>query len=290
MIAQAHETTDYDRIAQAILFIQDHWRKQPPLKDIARAAHMSEFHFQRLFTRWVGISPKRYVQFLTIDRARAALRDAASVLDASLDVGLSGPSRLHDLFVAIEAVTPGEFKLGGAGLHIEYGEHDTPFGRCLVGLTERGVCWLGFVDPDGAPAAMNALRETWPNADLNRNQVRTREIVRRIFSTDPAADDRPIKLLVRGTNFQLKVWEALIRIPTGQVISYQHLATAIGQGSAARAVGHALAVNHVAWLIPCHRVVRKNGDPGQYRWGPTRKSAMLTWESVRSETTRASGP
>ncbi|RJO64128.1 MAG: methylated-DNA--[protein]-cysteine S-methyltransferase [Myxococcales bacterium] len=283
MGTQAYQRTDYERIAQAVRFIQSNWREQPPLKEIARAAHMSEFHFQRLFTRWVGISPKRYVQFLTIDRARAILRDAASVLDTSFDVGLSGPSRLHDLFVSIEAVTPGEYKLGGAGLRIDFGVHDSPFGRCLIGVTDRGVCWLAFVDQDNEAAAMDAFRETWPNAALQTNQARVREIVERIFRLDPQHDGTPIKLLVCGTNFQLKVWEALIRVPAGQVVSYQQLAAAVGQEKAARAVGRALAVNHIAWLIPCHRVIRSDGDPGDYRWGVTRKSAMLTWESARSE-------
>ena len=281
MIAQAPHATDYDRIADAVQFIQANWRSQPTLQQIAKAAHMSEFHFQRLFTRWVGISPKRYCQFLTLDRARTMLREPRSLLDATLDLGLSAPSRLHDLFVTIEAVTPGEYKLGGAGLRIDYGHRACPFGRCFIGMTDRGVCWLSFFDGDCENESLTALRETWPGAMLKRNQTRAQEMVENIFTRVPRTNGQRVKLLVRGTNFQLKVWEALVRLPAGQVISYEQLAAAIGLQRAARAVGNAVAGNHIAYLIPCHRVIRSTGHTGQYRWGSTRKQAMLTWETAR---------
>lgn len=286
MIARAPQTTDYDRVAEAIRFIQSNWRSQPSLEQIAKAAHMSEYHFQRLFTRWVGISPKRYCQFLTLHRARTMLREPCSLLDATLDLGLSAPSRLHDLFVTIEAVTPGQYKLGGAGLRIDYGHHPCPFGRCFIGMTDRGVCWLCFFDGDddgnGETESLTALQETWPGAKLEPNHSRARRVIKSIFEPTTRTNTNPIKLLVRGTNFQLKVWEALVRLPAGRVVSYEQLAAEIGLQRAARAVGNAVAGNHIAYLIPCHRVIRSTGHTGHYRWGPARKQAILTWEIART--------
>lgn len=267
---------DYERIERAIGYLEAHFQDQPDLEAIAREAGLSPFHFQRLFRRWVGISPKRFVQFLTLDYAKQRLVDSASVLDAAYDAGLSGPSRLHDLFVTYEAMTPGDFKRAGAGVEIAYGTHPSPFGPCFIGQTARGVCALGFSDSDAGEDALEEFNARWPEASFRADVAATRETAARIFG---GAEGR-IPLDLWGTNFQLKVWEALLRIPHGAMVSYDALATAIGKPGAARAVGSAVAANPVSYIIPCHRVIRRSGRFHNYAWGPQRKRAMLAWEAA----------
>ncbi|MCW2235579.1 bifunctional transcriptional activator/DNA repair enzyme AdaA [Azospirillum canadense] len=273
-------------IAAAIRHLVENWQDQPPLEDLAAVAGISPFHFQRLFTRWAGISPKRFVQFLTLDNAKRLLAENHSVLDVALDVGLSGPSRLHDLFVACEAMTPGEYKALGGGLTIRWGLHPTPFGPSLVATTDRGVCWLSFAEePDGRDA-LNELREAWPAARLLEDADATRMAAARAFRWD-GVDSEPLRLLMKGTNFQIKVWEALMRIPSGVVVSYEDVARAIGRPTAMRAVGAAIGRNPVCVLIPCHRVIQKSGVIHNYRYGVPRKRALLAWEQGRAETEEA---
>ena len=270
---------DYSRIELAIRYIEANAQRQPDLNELAAQVGLSEFHFQRLFTRWAGISPKRFLQFLTREHAKALLAHSGNLLEASYTAGLSGPGRLHDLFVQTEAVTPGEYKSKGAGVEIDYGFHPSPFGECLLALTGRGICFLAFVDKDLA-SALDGLKQTWPNAQLTEAPSRTAPVVERIFSSSPAA---PISVHLRGTNFQIKVWEALLRLPPGQVTTYQALAEELRSPGAARAVGNAVAHNPLAYLIPCHRVLQKSGHFGNYRYGPARKKAMLGREMARAE-------
>ena len=268
-------------LTAAVRHLVEHWQEQPALEDLAGVAGMSPFHFQRLFTRWVGISPKRFVQFLTLGHAKRLLAENHSVLDTALDVGLSGPSRLHDLFVACEAMTPGEYKALGGGLTIRWGLHDCPFGRALVATTERGVCWLSFADqPDGGDAMAEFTAE-WPAARLVEDEDATRPTAARAFGWEGGGEE-PLRLLLRGTNFQIKVWEALLRIPSGAVVSYEDVARAIGQPTALRAVGAAVGRNPVCILIPCHRVIQKSGIIHNYRYGVPRKRALLAWEQARA--------
>lgn len=275
----AFSTADYERIEAAIRFLDARADQQPELGALARAAGLSEFHFQRLFTRYVGISPKRYLQYLTLEHAKALLAGSRPVLDAAYESGLSGPGRLHDLFVTYEAMTPGEYRRRGADLEIAYGVHPSPFGDCLLLLTERGLCGLGFADRDGQADTLGEFRRRWPAARYVEAPERTAPLVTRIFARVPGGD--PLRLLVRGTAFQLKVWEALLRIPPGAVTSYTDLASAIGHPGSARAVGGAVGANPVSFLIPCHRVIRDNGTIHGYEWGVPRKRAILAWEAAR---------
>ena len=269
--------SDYERIEKAIRYLERNFRTQPRLAEVAAQAGLSEFHFQRLFQRWAGISPKRFLQCLTAGYAEQLLKDSPNLLDAAYAAGLSSPSRLHGLFVNLHAVTPAEWRAGGRGVTIRYGLHDTPFGCCLLALTDKGICHLSFVDDD-ASVALDELRGQWPGAQLQADKSGTQAVAARIFSRTP---DRgaPLHLWVRGTNFQVKVWEALLRIPAGGLASYGDVAALLGTPRASRAVGSAVARNHVAYLIPCHRVIRQTGVVGDYRWGSTRKKAMLAWES-----------
>lgn len=272
---------DYDRVTQAITYLETHFQDQPTLEELAAHLHLSPFYTQRLFKRWAGISPKRFVQHLTLEHARKLLADSGSVLDAALDSGLSGTSRLHDLFVNVEAVTPAEYKRMGAGLRIEYGTHPTPFGECLLASTERGICGLWFTDTLGQAETLKELQVKWPGAQLIENQETTGRLVARVFALDQpkeASDDQPLNLLIRGTNFQLQVWQALLKIPAGKVCTYGDIAEMIDKPKAVRAVGTAIGKNGIAWLIPCHRVIRKNGDTQNYRWGGLRKKAILLHE------------
>jgi len=263
---------DYLRIEQAIRYLEANYQRQPELAEIAASVHLSEFHFQRLFTHWVGISPKRYLQFLTKENAKNWLKASASLLEAAYASGLSGPGRLHDLFVTFEAVTPGEFKHKGEGLQITYGIHPSPFGECLLAATARGICFLAFVSDGDRQRALDEMKGDWENATLVEDSARTESFVENIFS--PQAGTH-LTLHLRGTNFQIKVWEALLRLPPGEVTSYEELAARIGNPRAARAVGSAVAHNPVAYVIPCHKVLRKVGEFGNYRYGPARKKAML---------------
>lgn len=269
---------DYTRISQAIEFLDRNFQRQPELEEIAAHVHLSSFHFQRLFKRWAGISPKRFLQYLTIEYARDLMEQTCSLLDVAYESGLSGPGRLHDLFVAVDAVTPGEYKNRGSGLKISYGLHDSPFGICLIAATERGICHLSFHDPEGQEAAVALFHQRWPGAEITFDPWATLPLNRQIFGKSSMSQ---LRLHLRGTNFQLKVWEALLRIPSGGVVSYQEIAKVIGQSGATRAVGTAVGRNPIAFLIPCHRVIRQTGAFGNYRWGLTRKKAIFTWEQGR---------
>ena len=272
---------DYARIEAAILYLEEHFRDQPELGEVAEAAGLGPHHFQRLFRRWAGISPKRFGQYLTLDYAKDQLEGSASILDAAYDAGLSGPSRLHDLFVTYEAMSPGAFKRRGEGVEIAYGLHPSPFGPCFVGQTERGICALGFADGgEGNGEAVRAeFERRWPAARFHEDRAATAHVAARIFGERPA-DSTPLRLAVAGTNFQLKVWEALLRIPPGRITSYHALGQALGLPRSARAVGGAVAANPVSYLIPCHRVIRHTGRISHYEWGRSRKRVMLGWEAA----------
>ena len=286
------DTTDYIRIESALAYLSRHAETQPALADVADHVGLSEHHLQRVFTRWAGISPKRFLQFQTVESAKSLLRDSKSVLDTTYSTGLSSGGRLHDLFVTLEAMTPGEFKSGGSGLTIATGFHDSPFGECLVAVTDRGVCGLSFVPDGDRTAALAELESRWPGATMVEDPKATRPIAERIFAAwggagwnpeqraaESAVTSTPLSVLVRGTNFQVRVWEALLRIPPGAVTTSEEIASAVGQSGATRAVGSAIARNPVAYLIPCHRVIRKTGAFGNYHWGAARKVAMLMREA-----------
>lgn len=272
-------SADYHRVERAIRFVADHASEQPELDDVARHLDLSPFHVQRLFTRWAGISPKRFLQFLTAERAKELLRDSETVLDAAYELGLSSPSRLHDLLVTLEAATPGEWQVRGEGLEIRWGVHPSPFGDCLLAVTDRGVTGLAFVD-DEPREALGDLSRRWPRAEIVEDRKATAPWIERVFrpETEGTDDSAPLPVYVGGTRFQVQVWRALMAIPDGRVVSYGDVARAVGKPTAARAVGQAVGANPVAWLIPCHRVLRSTGDFGGYRWGGTRKAAMLAWE------------
>ncbi|MCU0304377.1 MAG: methylated-DNA--[protein]-cysteine S-methyltransferase [Thermoanaerobaculales bacterium] len=271
---------DYRRVERALAYLAAHRADQPTLDEVAAQVGLSPFHFQRLFVRWVGISPKRFLQFLTVEHARGLLAETRSVLEATFETGLSSPGRLHDLTVAVDAMTPGELSSGGAGLVIRHALVGSPFGECLIAVSDRGVCWLSFPGLDGGGAARQELVGRFPNADHLESRDEIADLADRIF--DGSTVDRPLPpVLLAGTNFQLKVWEALLRIPTGGLCSYSDLAGLVGRPSATRAVASAVAANHVAFLIPCHRVIRALGGFGEYRWGAARKEAMIGWEAAR---------
>jgi AraC family transcriptional regulator of adaptative response/methylated-DNA-[protein]-cysteine methyltransferase len=272
---------DYLRIEQAIEYLEKHANSQPELSEIASEIGLSEYHFQRVFSRWVGVSPKRFLQFLTKESAKDLLAKSDNLLDTTYGVGLSSLGRLHDLFVTTEAVTPGQYKSGGDGLTIRYGLHDTPFGKALIGTTERGICHLGFVG-NNEGQAIDALYENWQQAEMIEDHKATVSLVEPIFDLNQRSK-QPLHLHLRGTNFQLKVWEALLRIPPGAVTSYQGLAEQAGRPRASRAVGTALGRNPIAVLIPCHRVIRKLGEFGNYRYGVARKKALLGWEAANRQ-------
>ena len=268
---------DYERIADTLEWLSAHFEEQPTLADIASRAGASPYHFQRLFSRWVGLSPKKYIQHLTLERAKASLAESESVLAATFAAGLSSPGRLHDLFVNIEAVTPGEYKRGGAGLVIRHGVYDSPFGPCLLMHTERGICGLAFIDDGDQAGTLARMSERWPNATFIADTQSGAALAARVFATGDNSD-APLKVLLHGTPFQIQVWQALLRIPRGAVTNYQALAHYIGKPNASRAVGTANRANPICYLIPCHRVIRKSGALGGYRWGLGRKLAMLSRE------------
>jgi AraC family transcriptional regulator of adaptative response/methylated-DNA-[protein]-cysteine methyltransferase len=271
---------DYERIARIIRHLDRHQCAQPALAELAAVAGLSQAHLHRLFRRWAGVTPKDFLQCLTVQHARRRLRESASVLDAALDSGLSGPGRLHDLLVTIEAASPGEFKRGGAGLRIHWGTAESPFGLCSVGWNTRGVCHVAF--HESAEAIPAGLIADWPNAEFRRDDRGARQLAGRIFDSG-ARPGAGLRAFVRGTPFQLKVWRALLHIPDGCVASYGAVAGGTGQPDAARAVGAACGSNPVAYLIPCHRVIRETGVVQGYRWGAERKRAMLAWESSRAD-------
>lgn len=268
--------TDYERIEKVIRYLDRNYRTQPPLKELAKIAGLSEFHFIRLFGRWTGTTPKSFLQFLTAKEAKKLLLESKDLLSTSLDVGLSGPSRLHDLILSIDSVTPGELKRQGSGVEILYGFHESPFGKCLIGITKRGICHLTFLVSD-RDLAIHEMKSQWKNAHFTYCPGTTAKILQRAFQ----GKEKQTSLHVRGTPFQIKVWEALIRIPEGTLVSYTDLAKQLGTPGAARAVGSAVARNTIAYLIPCHRVIRETGVVGDYRWGTIRKKAILSWEQTR---------
>ncbi|HTL13190.1 MAG TPA: methylated-DNA--[protein]-cysteine S-methyltransferase [Bdellovibrionota bacterium] len=267
---------DYQLIESALLRLDRDHREQPSLERMARDAGVSPFHFQRVFTRWAGISPKRMVQYLTADYAKARLRESRSVLDVAFDSGLSGPGRLHDLLVAVDGVSPGEYKSRGEGWVIEYGFHHTPFGECLAVWSPRGLCGLSFVT-SGREAVLQEALAVWPRARFKKSGAEAGRAIARIFG-EGKRGQKP-KLHLSGTSFQIRVWEALLRIPEGHLVSYADLARAVGLPKAARAVGNAVGANPIAYLIPCHRVIRETGIVGKYRWGGARKRALIAREA-----------
>lgn len=275
--------SDYEIIGAALRYVEANARAQPSLDDIAAHVHLSPSRLQRVFREWVGISPKRFLQLTTIQHAKATLAESTSVLDATFDAGLSSPSRLHDLFVTVDAVTPGEFKDRGRSLTIRAGVHESPFGYCLVSTTERGVCGLTFHDDLACAEGYDDLAARWPEAIVLRNARATEPIHRQLFGPTSREPARGVMLAVQGTNFQAKVWQALLQVRPGQLCTYSDLARWVGQPTAARAVGNAVGRNPIAWLIPCHRVIRAMGTTGDYRWGAARKKAMIGWEMARAE-------
>ncbi len=278
---------DYRKIEQAIKFIEKNHLEKLSLDDIASAVHTSKFHFQRLFHRWAGITPMQFLHSLTLEYAKQRLAESASLLDATYDAGLSGPGRLHDLFVTFDAITPGVYKKQGEGLEIAYGIHPTPFGECLLAKTDRGICHLSFVDSGKRAAFLRPLKSEWPKAELAEDKKATAELVRRIFANHRADSSKPFHLFLKGTNFQVKVWQALLAIPSGGLASYQDIAQSIGRPEAYRAVANAVANNPIAFLIPCHRVIKKTGEIHNYHWGPARKKAILSWESPAAISSQA---
>ena len=278
-LLQASE--DYERIEKAIKFLETNFSAQPGLKEIADHIGLSEFHFQRLFSRWVGISPKRFLQFLTKEYAKHLLEDSINLLDVTYEAGLSSPGRLHDLFINCEAVTPGEYKSKGEGLTIKYGYHPSPFGECLLATTERGICGFFFVKNRDRKDPLTELRYFWQQADIMENPDASRDLIDRIFNPSFTDTGTPLHLILNGTNFQIKVWEALIKIPFGAVVSYEDVAIQVGMPGATRAVGSAVGKNPISFMIPCHRVIRKTADFGNYGGGTARKKAILGWEAAQ---------
>ena len=275
----AAAAADYDVVRRAIGHIRGHWREQPEIEAIAEAAGVTPTELHHLFRRWAGLTPKAFLQALTLDGARQLLRDSASVLDATYEVGLSGPGRLHDLFVTHEAMSPGEWKSGGEGLTVFFGFHPSPFGSALVMATERGLAGLAFADPGEERAALADMKARWPRAAYVEDSARTAAIARRIFDSSQWQQDKPLRVVLIGTDWEVRVWETLLQIPMGRLTTYSDIASKIRKPGAARAVGAAVGKNPVSFVVPCHRVVGKSGELTGYHWGITRKRAMLGWEA-----------
>jgi AraC family transcriptional regulator, regulatory protein of adaptative response / methylated-DNA-[protein]-cysteine methyltransferase len=268
---------NYQRIEQAIRYLEENFQRQPELDEVAEKVHLSPFHFQRIFTEWAGISPKRFLQYLTVDFLKKKLQETRNLNEAAEAAGLSAQSRVYDLFTTLEAVTPLEYKQRGRGIRVEYGIQETPFGQALMGVTERGVCWLSFLSTDEDPHfELEKMKEHWHQSVFHHNEPVTNEYMQKIFSRKSTSDK--VHLLVKGTNFQVKVWQALLQLPMGSVTTYQDIACRIHQPRALQAVGSAVGSNHIAYLIPCHRVIRKDGVLGQYRWDAVRKKSIIGWE------------
>lgn len=270
---------DYARVRAAIEFVSGQWKRQPSIEDVAAHVGLSPQHLTALFRRWAGLTPKDFLQAVTLDRARGLLRDSASVLDAAYELGLSGPGRLHDLFVAHEAMSPGEFRRGGEGLEMRYGFHPSPFGEALAVITPRGLAGLGFVDEAGRAAALDDMRRRWPRARLVADQEAAAPYVARVFDQAEWRPDQPLRVVLIGSDFEVRVWERLLRIPLGRAATYADVARAIGAPRAARAVGAAVGRNPVSFVVPCHRVLGAGGALTGYHWGLTRKRALLGWEA-----------
>jgi AraC family transcriptional regulator of adaptative response/methylated-DNA-[protein]-cysteine methyltransferase len=274
--------SDYSRVEQAIHYLEAHAHEQPSLSELAQQVGLSEFHFQRLFRRWAGVTPKDFLQCLTLNRAKALLATDRSLMETSLELGLSGTGRLHDLFLGLEAMTPGEFKRAGQGLTIQWGIHATPFGEALFAITPRGLCGLSFLEAENRTTAVANFQARWPEARLIEDSRSTEPFATEVVSRMKGTISRPLSLVLKGSPFQTKVWEGLLTIPEGGVMSYQGLARAIGSPNASRAVGTALAMNPIGYLIPCHRVIRATGAVGEYHWGTVRKQALLGVERARA--------
>ena len=272
-------STDYDIVRRAIAHIHGHWRQQPEIEEIAEAAGVTPTELHHLFRRWAGLTPKAFLQALTLNSARELLRSSASVLDASYEVGLSGPGRLHDLFVTHESMSPGEWKSGAEGVTVNYGFHPSPFGSALVMATERGLCGLAFADYGEEKAALTDMRSRWPRAKHVEDSARTASIAARIFDKQKWRPEEPLRVVLIGTDFEVRVWETLMRIPMGRATTYSDIANHIGKPKAPRAVGAAVGKNPISFVVPCHRVIGKSGELTGYHWGLTRKRAMLGWEA-----------
>jgi AraC family transcriptional regulator of adaptative response/methylated-DNA-[protein]-cysteine methyltransferase len=275
----AQQPRDYEQVRAIIAHISQNWRDQPDLERIATDLGLSPVQVQRLFRRWAGLTPKAFLQAVTLDAAKRMLADSASVLDTAYETGLSGPSRLHDLFVTHEALSPGEFKSGGGGVRMLYGYHPTPFGEAIVVATPRGLAGLGFVDDGARDAALADMCRRWPNANFARNDAATADYAARVFSREAWRPDQPLRVVMIGTDFELRVWETLLRIPFGRAATYSDIARQIGRPKAARAVGAAVGRNPISFVVPCHRVIGRSGALTGYHWGLTRKRAILGWES-----------
>ena len=273
---------DYAVVRRAIAFVCEHWRAQPEIDAIAAAAGVSASELHHLFRRWAAITPKDFLQALTLEHARRLLRDSASVLEAAFEVGLSGPGRLHDLFVTHEAMSPGEWKSGGAGLTMSYGFHPSPFGTALVMTTHRGLAGLAFADAGEEEAALADMKGRWLKADIVEDRPRTAALARRIFDTALWRADQPLRVVLIGTDFEIRVWETLLKIPMGRAMTYSDIATKVGAINAARAVVAAVGKNPLSFVVPCHRVLGKDGALTGYHWGLTRKRAMLGWEAGKT--------
>jgi AraC family transcriptional regulator, regulatory protein of adaptative response / methylated-DNA-[protein]-cysteine methyltransferase len=276
---QSAALRDYDSVRRAIAFISERWRAQPTIEAVADAAGLTPDELHHLFRRWAGLTPKAFMQALTLDHAKSLLRASASVLDAALDSGLSGPGRLHDLFVTHEAMSPGEWKNGGAGMTLHYGFHPSPFGTAIVIATSRGLAGLAFADPGDEAIAFADLRRRWPNANYVEDAEGTVSIAQRVFDTKLWRSDQPLRVVLIGTDFEVRVWETLLRIPMGRAVSYSDIACKINSPKASRAVGAAIGRNPVSFVVPCHRALGKSGALTGYHWGITRKQAMLGWEA-----------
>jgi AraC family transcriptional regulator, regulatory protein of adaptative response / methylated-DNA-[protein]-cysteine methyltransferase len=272
------QNIDYQRVAAAIEYLNEHYKSQPDLTEVAKQVHLSPQHFQRIFTEWAGVSPKKFMQFLTIEHLRARIYDTNNLNEAADLVGFSTQSRVYDLFVNIEGVTPNEYKTHGLGLQIHYGFHQTPFGECFIAVAEKGVCALSFVDETNKNATLEQFMQKWKAANVVINTQITAPFVQQIFN--PKSNEK-LNIWIHGTNFQLKVWEALLKIPQGSVATYQKIAESIQNPKAVRAVGTAIGSNPIAFLIPCHRVIKSTGLIGEYHWGSTRKQAILGWEMAK---------
>jgi len=270
---------DYEVVRRAIGHIRDHWRDQPEIEAIAEAASVTPTELHHLFRRWAGLTPKAFLQALTLDGARQLLRDSASVLDASYEVGLSGPGRLHDLFVTHEAMSPGEWKSGGEGLTMHFGFHPSPFGKALIMATDRGLAGLAFADAGEEQAALADMQRRWSKADYVENTARTAPIAQRVFDSRQWRQEQPLRVVLIGTDWEVRVWETLLKVPMGRLTTYSGLAGKVSTPAAARAVGAAVGRNPIAFVVPCHRVIGKAGELTGYHWGLTRKRAMLGWEA-----------
>lgn len=279
VMIQSQEIINYNRIASAIEYIKQNFKDQPSLDELAQKVNLSPFHFQRLFTEWAGVSPKQFIHYLSVNYAKQVLAgQQATLFDAAEQTGLSGTGRLHDLFVKIEGMTPLDYKNGGEKLAINYNVASTVFGLVLVASTYRGICYMSFVDDENE--GFQDLVQLFPNAVYKKSSDLIQEAALRIFSGN-AIDNNPVKIHLKGTDFQLKVWEALLKIPLGKLSSYKQVAEEIGKPLASRAVGTAIGENPVAFIIPCHRVIQAGGMYGEYRWGSTRKSALIGWEAAQ---------